>query len=190
MVKSFQCRTMVKPIYEPPSPNVCVVLWMLVVWLCTNDATVVLMVKSWASVPQKPFKCNYDYISGTCQGFALRVPMCHFGPSRQNHTRTWAMEARWISALAGGRALPPVLRALFFVYRVKVCGSDTQVEVAAPSAIRSPRLQPHLGGNVERLVGVVWYSRFFVWLWGSLDRQGAASPVLPSSSSFGRMWFS
>jgi hypothetical protein len=70
------------------------------------------------------------------------------------------MEARWISALAGGRALPPVLRALFFVYRVKVCGSDTQLEVAAPSAIRSPRLQPHLGGNVERLVGVMWYSRF------------------------------
>jgi hypothetical protein len=27
----------------------------------------------------------------------------------------WAMEARWISALVGGRAPPPVLRASFFV---------------------------------------------------------------------------
>jgi hypothetical protein len=33
------------------------------------------------------------------------------------------------------------------------------VVVAAPRAIRSPRLQPHLVGNVERLVGVVWSSR-------------------------------
>jgi hypothetical protein len=31
--------------------------------------------------------------------------------------------------------------------------------VAAPRAIRSSRLQPYLGGNVERLVGVVWSSR-------------------------------
>jgi hypothetical protein len=31
--------------------------------------------------------------------------------------------------------------------------------VAVPRAIRSPRLQPHLGGNIERLVGVVWSSR-------------------------------
>jgi hypothetical protein len=29
----------------------------------------------------------------------------------------------------------------------------------------------------------------FVWLWGSSDRQGASSVVLPSSSSSGRMWF-
>jgi hypothetical protein len=34
-----------------------------------------------------------------------------------------------------------------------------QVVVVAPRAIRSPGLQPHLGGNVERLVGVVWSSR-------------------------------
>jgi hypothetical protein len=33
------------------------------------------------------------------------------------------------------------------------------VVVAAARAIRSPRLQPHFGGNVERLVGVVWSSR-------------------------------
>jgi hypothetical protein len=31
--------------------------------------------------------------------------------------------------------------------------------VAAPRTIRSLRLQPHLGGNIERLVGVVWFSR-------------------------------
>jgi hypothetical protein len=34
-----------------------------------------------------------------------------------------------------------------------------QVVVTAPRAIRSSRLQPHLGSNVERLVGVVWSSR-------------------------------
>jgi hypothetical protein len=28
-----------------------------------------------------------------------------------------------------------------------------------PRAIRSSQLQPHLGGNVERFVGVVWSSR-------------------------------
>jgi hypothetical protein len=33
------------------------------------------------------------------------------------------------------------------------------VVVAASCAIRSPRLQPHLDGNIERLVGVVWSSR-------------------------------
>jgi hypothetical protein len=33
------------------------------------------------------------------------------------------------------------------------------VVVVASRAIRSPRLQPHLGGNVERLVRVVWSSR-------------------------------
>jgi hypothetical protein len=69
------------------------------------------------------------------------------------------MEARWISAVIDGRAPPPVLRALFFVFRVKVCRGSAQVVVAAPRAIRSPRLQPHLAGNIERLVGVVWSSR-------------------------------
>jgi hypothetical protein len=69
------------------------------------------------------------------------------------------MEAWWISALVGGRALAPVLRASFFVFRVKVYRGGAQVVVAAPCAIRSPWLQPHLGGNVERLVEVVWSSR-------------------------------
>jgi hypothetical protein len=69
------------------------------------------------------------------------------------------MEAWWISALVGGRAPSPVLRAPFFVCRVKVCRGGAQVVVAAPRAIRSSRLQPHLDGNVERLVEVVWSSR-------------------------------
>jgi hypothetical protein len=68
------------------------------------------------------------------------------------------MEAWWISALVGGRAPPSVLRAPFFIFRVKVCRGGAQVVAAAPRAIRSPRFQPHLGGNVERLVGVVWSS--------------------------------
>jgi hypothetical protein len=33
------------------------------------------------------------------------------------------------------------------------------VVVVAPHAIRSLRLQTHLGGNIERLVGVVWSLR-------------------------------
>jgi hypothetical protein len=68
------------------------------------------------------------------------------------------MEAWWISVLIGGRAPPSVLRALFFIFRVKVCKGEVQVMVAVPQAIRSPWLQPHLGGNVKRLVGVVWSS--------------------------------
>jgi hypothetical protein len=40
-----------------------------------------------------------------------------------------------------------ILRSLFFV------GATT------PHAIRSPRLQSHISGNVKRLVGVVWSSR-------------------------------
>jgi hypothetical protein len=68
------------------------------------------------------------------------------------------MEAWWISALVEERAPPSVLRAPFFVVRVKVCRGGAQVVVAAPRAIRSPWLQPHLDGNVERLVGVVWFS--------------------------------
>jgi hypothetical protein len=69
------------------------------------------------------------------------------------------MEARWISVLVGGRAPPSVLRALFFIFRVKVCRDDAQVVVVTPRAIRSSWLQPHLDGNVERLVGVVWSLR-------------------------------
>jgi hypothetical protein len=51
------------------------------------------------------------------------------------------------------------LKALFFVFRVKVCRCGAQVVVAAPRAIRSSRHQPHLGSNIEMLVGVVWSSR-------------------------------
>jgi hypothetical protein len=69
------------------------------------------------------------------------------------------MEARWISALVGGRVSLPILRASFSVFRVKVCRGGIQVVVATPRAIRSSRLQPHLGAHVERLVGVVWSSR-------------------------------
>jgi hypothetical protein len=55
---------------------------------------------------------------------------------------------------AGSR--PTVLRASFPVFRVKVCrgGPQVVVVVVAPRAIRSPGFNPHLGGNVERLVGV------------------------------------
>jgi hypothetical protein len=53
----------------------------------------------------------------------------------------------------------PILRDSFSAFRVKVCKGRVQVVVVAPSAIRSPRLQPHLDSNVERLVGVVWCSR-------------------------------
>jgi hypothetical protein len=34
-----------------------------------------------------------------------------------------SMEAWWISALVGGRAPPPVLRASFFIFKVKVYGA-------------------------------------------------------------------
>jgi hypothetical protein len=69
------------------------------------------------------------------------------------------MEAWWISALVGGRASSPVFRALFFVFRIKVCRGGAQVVVATPRTIRSSRLQSHLGSYAERLVGVVWSSR-------------------------------
>jgi hypothetical protein len=42
---------------------------------------------------------------------------------------------------------------------------SAQVVIAAPHAIRSPRLQPHLTGNVERLVGVVWSLRILSSCW-------------------------
>jgi hypothetical protein len=86
------------------------------------------------------------------------------------------METRWISFLVGGRAPPPILRALFFIFRVKVCRGGAQVVVATPCAIRSPRYQPHLDGNIERLVGVVWSSRISsgcgdLWIVRKLHRQ-------------------
>jgi hypothetical protein len=63
------------------------------------------------------------------------------------------MEARWISALVGGRARLSILRVSFSIFRVKVCRGGVKAVVASPRAIRSHRLQPHLAGNVERLVG-------------------------------------
>jgi len=62
------------------------------------------------------------------------------------------MEARWISALVGGRAP-------FFWFSVQICWGDVLLVTAALLAIRSPQLQPHLGGDVEKLVGVVCFSR-------------------------------
>jgi hypothetical protein len=92
------------------------------------------------------------------------------------------MEARWISVLVGGRAPLLVLRALFFVFSIKVCRGGAQVVVvAAPRAIRSLRLQPHLDGNVERLVGVVWSSRI---LSGCGDLWIASRSYIGSSSLF------
>jgi hypothetical protein len=86
------------------------------------------------------------------------------------------MESRCILALVGGRALPPVLRASFLFFRVKVCRGGVQMVVVPPRTIRSPRLQPHLDGNVERLVGVVWSSKFSsgcrnLWIVKELHRQ-------------------
>jgi hypothetical protein len=86
------------------------------------------------------------------------------------------MEARWILALVSGRAPPPILRASFFVFRVKVCRGGAQVVVATSRAIRSFRLQPYFGGNVERLVGVVWSPRISsgcgdLWIVKDLHRQ-------------------
>jgi hypothetical protein len=86
------------------------------------------------------------------------------------------MEAWWISALVSARALPTILRALFFVFMVEVCRSGAQVVVAAPHAIRSLRLQAHLGGNIERLVEVVWslrisFGRGDLWIVKELHRQ-------------------
>jgi hypothetical protein len=48
--------------------------------------------------------------------------------------------------------------------------------MAVSCAIRSPRFQPHLGGNTEKLVGVVWSSRILsgcedLWIVKELHRQ-------------------
>jgi hypothetical protein len=53
----------------------------------------------------------------------------------------------------------PCNEGFVLVFRVKVCRDVAQVVAMAPRAIRSTRLQLHLGGNIERLVGVVWSSR-------------------------------
>jgi hypothetical protein len=53
----------------------------------------------------------------------------------------------------------PCFESFVLVFRVKVCRGGAQVVVAASRAIRSTWLQPHLDGNIERLVRVVWSSR-------------------------------
>jgi hypothetical protein len=83
---------------------------------------------------------------------------------------------RWISAIVGGRALSSILRVSFFVFRVKICRGGAQIVVTAPRAIRSPQLQPHLGGNVDRLMGVVLSSTISsgcgnLWIVKKLYRQ-------------------
>jgi hypothetical protein len=70
-----------------------------------------------------------------------------------------------LTALVSGRAPPPVLRVLFSVFRVKVYMISAQVVVATPHANKVSRLQPHLGGNVERFVGVVSSSRILSGCW-------------------------
>ena len=62
------------------------------------------------------------------------------------------MEARWISALVGRRAP-------FSVFRVKICWDGALMVAATSFSIRSSWLQSHLGDDVEKLVGVVWFSR-------------------------------
>jgi hypothetical protein len=47
----------------------------------------------------------------------------------------------------------------FSGFKVKVWWDGARVVAAASSPIKSPRLQPHLGSDVEKLVGVVWSSR-------------------------------
>ena len=64
------------------------------------------------------------------------------------------MEARWISALVDGRAL-------FSSFLVKVCWGGALMVTASSLSIMSSRFQSHLGGDVEKLVGVVCFSRAF-----------------------------
>jgi hypothetical protein len=78
-----------------------------------------------------------------------RLPRSHLtclppAPQIAHLCGLWAMETRWISVLVGGRAPPPVFRASFFVFRVRVCRGGAQVVVATSRAIRSPGKQhPH-----------------------------------------------
>jgi hypothetical protein len=68
-----------------------------------------------------------------------RLVFVAFGPWRRRGSR---------SSLVGG------LCPLFWGFHSSFLGS--RFVGVAPRAIRSSRLQPHLGGNVEWLVGVVW----------------------------------
>jgi hypothetical protein len=68
------------------------------------------------------------------------------------------MEEGWI--------YPPSEGGLrIFGFRVKVWWGGTQVVAAASYPIKSPQLQHHLGGDVEKLVGVVWFLWTFL-IWG------------------------
>jgi hypothetical protein len=64
------------------------------------------------------------------------------------------MDAGWISVSVGRRA--PLFRFMIKVW----CGS-AQIVAVASSPIKYPRLQSHLGGDVEKFVGVVWFSRTY-----------------------------
>ena len=50
-------------------------------------------------------------------------------------------------------------KGFVFWFSVQVCRGSALLVAAALIAIMSPRLQPRLGGDVEKLVGVVWFSR-------------------------------
>jgi hypothetical protein len=68
-----------------------------------------------------------------------------FGPWRCGGSR--------LSSTGGLRF--PNLGTSFSVFMVFVCRGGAHVVVAAPRAIMFPQLQPHLDGDVEKLVGVV-----------------------------------
>jgi hypothetical protein len=70
------------------------------------------------------------------------------------------MKAWWILVLVGGRAPPPVLRALFFVFRVKVCrsGAPASCNKVSPASTLSRRQHREACGS-----GVLF--EVFVWLW-------------------------
>jgi hypothetical protein len=47
-----------------------------------------------------------------------------------------------------------------WIFRVKVSWGTPQVLAVMPCPIKSPKvLQPHLGGDIEQLLGVLWFSR-------------------------------
>jgi hypothetical protein len=63
----------------------------------------------------------------------------------------------------GGSRSPSMGGLRFLGFRVKVWCGGAQMAAVASSPIKSPRLQPHLGGEVEKFVGVVWFSRTSGW---------------------------
>jgi hypothetical protein len=71
--------------------------------------------------------------------------------------RRWGCSGSRLSSMGGLRF--PVLGFSFPVFRVYICRGDSQVVMTASRAIRFLWLQPHLNGDVGKLVGVVWSSR-------------------------------